>query len=348
MSAYFEVKGLSHQYAKSTTFEGVEFGLDKGGTLSLLGESGQGKSTLLLCLAGLVCPRSGYIRLGERVLFSDKMNCPAELRKMGFVFQEHSLFPHLNVRDNISFGLKRERGDEVRDLMDMVGLSGCEKKFPFEISGGQQQRTAIARALASSPELLLFDEPFAHLDRRLRFNLRQEIRQILKSKSMTAIFVTHDQEEAFDMGDRVAVLNKGAVEQMDTPFNLYHFPQSLFVARFIGSGLFLSGKIFSDADGYARTPLGDISVRNKGMSGVVDLYLPAGGVRLSKQSRSPSLKGKVIRKFFRSEGSRYDICLMEVDRIFENLISRQNFSPGEEVFITFEREMEATAFYSER
>ena len=164
---------------------------------------------------------------------------------MGFVFQEHSLFPHLNVRDNIAFGVKQGGEDEVERLMEIFGLSEYGKKLPFELSGGQQQRTSIARAMASSPEVLLMDEPFAHLDRRLRLRLRRETRQILKSKSITSVFVTHDQEEAFDMGDRVAVLNGGLMEQIDTPYNLYHFPKSLFVARFVGSGLFVSSHVSS-------------------------------------------------------------------------------------------------------
>ena len=348
MSAYFEVRDLSHQYNESTIFRSVGFGLEKGETLALLGESGQGKSTLLLCLAGLVRPCGGYIGLGGEALFSEGLDCPPERRGMGLVFQEHCLFPHLRVRDNISFGAKRGDGGRVKDLMDTFGLSAHGAKFPCELSGGQQQCAAIARALASSPEVLLFDEPFAHLDRRLRFRLRRELRWILEGESMTAIFVTHDREEAYDMGDRVAILNGGAIEQTDTPFNLYHFPQSTFVARFVGSGLFLPGRVLSDFAQWADTDLGKIPIRNGGSTGEVELYLPAGGIEMSRKPGPSPLRGEVLRKFFRGEGNRYDVRLAGTNRVFENLNCRKNFDTGENVFISWVGDTEATAFYSER
>ena len=344
MSAYFDVQSLSHRYSHRTTFQDIDFSLQRGEILSLLGESGQGKSTLLLCLAGLERPDSGVIRMGERVLFGEGIDCPAQNRKMGFVFQEHSLFPHLDVRGNIAFGTVRGGEERGSEWMDLFGLSECEKKFPFELSGGQQQRAAMAQALASAPEVLLLDEPFAHLDRRLRLRLRRELRRILKSKSVTSIFVTHDREEAFDMGDRVGVLNGGTVEQVDTPYNLYHFPRSLFVARFVGSGLFLPGTVSSESPGRAETLWGGIPLQNREIRGAVEVYWPASAVDVSTQRVGHSVRGKVVRKLFRGEGYCYDIRIEEIDRIFESLSCSEDCLVGGEVFVAIKKDRPAMAF----
>ena len=167
MGAHFDVEGLSYRYGKQSIFEDISFSLQRGEILSLLGASGQGKSTLLLCLAGLMQPNRGTIRLEGRVL-----DGPTEGRRMGLIFQENSLFPHLTVEENIAFGVKTRGNNMVKELIHTFSLSGCEYKFPSQLSGGQGQRTAIARALAASPEVLLLDEPFSHLDRHLRSRLR--------------------------------------------------------------------------------------------------------------------------------------------------------------------------------
>lgn len=206
----------------------------------LLGPSGCGKSSILRAIAGLLKPAAGQVRLGDLVASDTGTWVEPEARQVGFVFQDVALFPHLSVRDNVAFGLHRwkpaERDARIEELLQLVELSGLAARYPHELSGGQQQRVALARAMAPRPRVLLLDEPFSGLDAALKGQLVIDVRRILKTDGVTGIMVTHDRKEAFDFADKIAVLRDGALEQFDTPYRLYHEPNTLFVAQFVGAG----------------------------------------------------------------------------------------------------------------
>ncbi len=218
-----------------------------GEILALLGPSGCGKTTTLRLIAGFEQPDNGSISINERLIAGDGVFLPPEKRGVGMVFQDYALFPHLTIRENVGFGLhtlpKAEVGDTVMDMLHLVGLAPFAERFPHELSGGQRQRIALARALAPQPFLLLLDEPFSNLDADLRTQMRVEVREILKKIEATAIFVTHDQEEAMYLGDRIAVLNHGRLEQIGHPEEIFHQPATRFVAEFMGNTDFLPGVV---------------------------------------------------------------------------------------------------------
>jgi len=203
----------------------------------LLGESGCGKTTILRAIAGFEPVRAGHIALDGTVISSPSVQVAPELRRVGMMFQDYALFPHLTAAQNVAFGLRKlgkaERAARVREMLDMVGLSASADSYPHEISGGQQQRVALARALAPSPDLLLLDEPFSNLDVDTRERLAFEVRDILKSTGHTAILVTHNQAEAFAIADRIGVMSDGKIVQWDTPYNLHHHPADGFVRDFV-------------------------------------------------------------------------------------------------------------------
>jgi len=219
----------------------------EGEILALLGPSGCGKTTILRIIAGLEAPDSGTVAVRGRIVGGHGQAVPTEERGIGIVFQDYALFPHLTVAENVTFGLpKLRRGArETRgvEVLDLVGMSGFERRYPHELSGGQQQRVAVARAMAPAPALMLLDEPFSSLDADLRSQMRDEIERILRSTGTTTVFVTHDQEEAFTLADRVGVLHAGRLEQLDTPQQVYHRPATRFVAAFVGAADFLPGTV---------------------------------------------------------------------------------------------------------
>jgi iron(III) transport system ATP-binding protein len=219
----------------------------KAEIVALLGPSGCGKTTTLRLIAGFEAPDSGSIEIGGRIVASERISVPPERRGVGMVFQDYALFPHLTARQNVAFGLRNwdaeRRRERIEEALDLVDLSELEARYPHELSGGQQQRVALARALAPSPQVVLLDEPFSNLDADMRAQMRQDVHRILHQAGTTAIFVTHDQEEAFMVADRVGVLNRGRLEQIDQPDVLYHTPASRFVARFVGSADFIPGVV---------------------------------------------------------------------------------------------------------
>jgi iron(III) transport system ATP-binding protein len=225
----------------------VSFNLQEGELLGLLGPSGCGKTTLLRIIAGFEKPSEGLIELGGRIVTGGINWVEPEKRGTGMVFQDYALFPHLSVAENIAFGLKTKKPrpnsqqikDRVAEILQLVGLSGFEKRYPHELSGGQQQRIALARALAPQPELILLDEPLSNLDVEVRERLRNEVRIILKSTNTAAIFVTHDQEEAMAIADKIGVMEKGKLAQMGTPEEIYTKPDCKFVAQFVTQANFL-------------------------------------------------------------------------------------------------------------
>jgi sulfate/thiosulfate transport system ATP-binding protein len=239
------VQGISKRFKKSRVLENVSFDVAEGESLVLLGASGSGKTTILRIIAGLELPDSGRVILhGE-----DVTDLPARERGVGVIFQAYALFPRMSVEKNIGFGLKirrvrrRERKETVNRLLKLVQLEEHRNKYPWQLSGGQQQRVAIARTLAYKPQVLLFDEPFGALDAQTRVHLRREIRSLLKQVKVPAIFITHDQEEALELGDRIAVLNNGHLEQVGTPDEVYNQPATEYVATFLGAANLLLGVV---------------------------------------------------------------------------------------------------------
>lgn len=239
------VVGLSKLFGKTSVLENISFDVAEGEVLVLLGASGSGKTTILRIIAGLEQPLKGKVILHGK----DVTDLPARERGVGVIFQNYALFPKMNVEKNIGYGLRirkrkrREIRETVDELVKLVQLEEHRKKYPSQLSGGQQQRVAIARTLAYKPEVLLFDEPFGALDTQTRSHLRREIRALLKKVKVPSIFITHDQEEALELGDRVAVLNQGHIEQIGSPYEIYSHPATEYVASFLGAANILEGDV---------------------------------------------------------------------------------------------------------
>jgi iron(III) transport system ATP-binding protein len=256
VSYQLEVRKLRVRYGAFEAVREVSLNLKKGEIGCLLGPSGCGKTTLLRAIAGFEPVTEGEIRLNGAIISSPGAMTAPEKRKVGMVFQDFALFPHLTVADNIGFGLSQARRDKkqrrVAEMLQLVGLSDCFGSYPHELSGGQQQRVALARAMAPTPDVLLLDEPFSSLDSELREQLAGEVRQILKQNHITAILVTHNQHEAFAMADQVSLMNKGCVAQSGSANDLYHKPRNEFVASFLGEGTVIDVTV----DGRGELPNG--------------------------------------------------------------------------------------------
>jgi len=263
MAFRLEVEELFCGYAAQAVVRGLSMAVEDGALVCLLGPSGCGKTTVLRAIAGFEPVSKGEVRIAGAIVSRSGYTLAPERRRLGMVFQDYALFPHLSVTDNIRFGMRgRSRVEQAAltdELLELLGLAGLGSRFPHELSGGQQQRVALARALASDPAMVLLDEPFSSLDVDLRERLSAEVRDILKARGTTGILVTHDQHEAFALGDRIGVMRDGRLLQWDTAYNLYHQPADRFVADFIGQGVFLRGMaVASDA---VETELGVVRGR---------------------------------------------------------------------------------------
>lgn len=241
------LRDLACGYDGQRIVESLNLHLNRGDIGCLLGPSGCGKTTTLRAIAGFEPVHAGEIQLGETVISRAGFTLSPERRRVGMVFQDYALFPHLSVEQNVAFGIGKhpQASRIVSEMLELVNLGSLGKRYPHELSGGQQQRVALARALAPEPELLLLDEPFSNLDGDLRRRLSHEVRSILKARGTSAILVTHDQEEAFAVSDQIGVFRDGRLEQWDTPYNLYHEPLTPFVASFIGQGYFIRGQLLA-------------------------------------------------------------------------------------------------------
>ncbi|MEI8015080.1 MAG: ABC transporter ATP-binding protein [Nitrospira sp.] len=258
-SSILELRHVSCAYETGRpAVQEISFAAREGEILCLLGPSGCGKTTILRAIAGFEPVRSGQIFLSDQLVSSPDVMTPTENRRVGMVFQEYALFPHLRVQDNIAFGLhhlpRSERASRVQEMLRLTGLEGFERRYPHELSGGQQQRVALARALVQNPVVLLLDEPFSNLDPDMAGRMRQELHDLLRRTKTTTVLVTHDHDEAFAMADRIAVLNQGRLEQFDTPEMMYHMPATPFVADFVGQADFIPGTV---SQGMVRTELGE-------------------------------------------------------------------------------------------
>ncbi|MGI8774275.1 MAG: ABC transporter ATP-binding protein [Actinomycetota bacterium] len=265
------VRGLSKSFGGARVLHGVDLDVAAGSIVALLGPSGCGKTTLLRSIAGLERPDSGRVTIGEVTVSDDDRFMLPERRRVGMVFQDWALFPHLTVEANVAFGLSRaeRRSGRVEEVLEMVDLGAFGQRIPATLSGGQQQRVALARALANRPAVILLDEPFSNLDASLRVQIRSEVQKVLSDLGVTTLFVTHDQEEAFSVGEAVAVMFDGTIVQEATPAQLYEAPASRSVAAFIGDANFLQGHATGDR---AETPLGVIPLSSS-VAGDVDVMV---------------------------------------------------------------------------
>ena len=273
MSTHLIVDDVHKSFGSHPVLRGVSMEVPAGRVCALLGPSGSGKTTLLRAIAGLESIDSGSIRAGDRVLTGPGTSVAPEQRRVGMVFQDWALFPQMTVAENVAFGLLRgeRKGPRVGEVLEMVGLGGFADRQPGTLSGGQQQRVALARALAPRPEVLLLDEPFSNLDTALRVQVRTDVHRLLAEAGITAVFVTHDQEEAFVLGDVVAVVNEGVFEQVGSPRDLYRTPASRFVAGFVGEANLILGRADGDA---ADTVVGRVLLTASGTGDVDVLVRP--------------------------------------------------------------------------
>ena len=321
--------------------------LPQGAIGCLLGASGCGKTTVLRALAGFLQPAAGTIELAGRRLADATGSVAPEARKIGMVFQDFALFPHLTVAQNIVFGLPRlapaQRQARLRQMLALTKLQDEAQRYPHELSGGQQQRVALARALAPQPTLLLLDEPFSNLDVELRERLSLEVREILKAADTTAILVTHDQREAFAVGDMIGVMSHGRIEQWDTAYNLYHRPGTRYVADFIGEGVFLPGTQIDSVTkehSHVQTELGFItppdtcSHRHLGARTVDVLLRPDDVVH----DDTATLKATVIRKAFRGAQFLYTLRLPSGSEVLALVPSHHDHAIGEAIGIRLDAE----------
>ncbi len=261
MTPLLTVESITKRFADTPVVKDVSFTVYPGEIFALLGPSGCGKTTTLRIIAGFEQADTGTISMAERSLASDNVYVPPESRGIGFVFQDYALFPHKNVLDNVAFGLrkvpKKTRRERALEVLDMVGMTDLHARLPHHLSGGEQQRVALARSIIARPKLLLLDEPFSSLDPGLRQTTRDEVRALLKSEGISAVLVTHAQEEALSFAERLAVMKDGTVEQIGTPEVVYRQPKTAYVADFLGQTNFVNAYV---KDGIAETPFGRVAV----------------------------------------------------------------------------------------
>ena len=330
----------------------LSLNLEAGQIGVLIGPSGCGKTSLLRAIAGLEDVTSGVVQLSGRVVSRQGFTEAPEKRRMGMVFQDYALFPHLNVTDNIAFGLhgqsKIQQSQRIKEVLELVGLNDLANRFPHELSGGQQQRVALARALAPQPDLLLLDEPFSNLDVDLRERLALEIRTILKAANATALFVTHDQMEAFAIGDVIGVIQAGELAQWADAYHLYHRPASRFVAEFIGHGVFIPG-VRKSAQGRleVQTVLGllidEQEVHDLASEDSVhcEVLLRADDIVHDDHA---TVKAEIIRKAFRGSEFLYTLRLESGHIVLAHVPSHHDHHLGEWIGIRAEVDHVVTFF----
>ncbi|BEP93313.1 ABC transporter ATP-binding protein [Acidovorax sp. sif1233] len=336
---FLEVSQLEVRYAgrAQAAVQGVTLGLHAGDIGVLIGPSGCGKTTLLRAVAGLEPVSGGEIRLTKGLVSSAALSVPPELRRIGMVFQDYALFPHLSVGRNVAFGIhalpRAEQAARVTEVLQLVGLEGSENRFPHELSGGQQQRVALARALAPRPQLMLLDEPFSNLDVDLRERLAHEVRGILKAAGATALFVTHDQFEAFAIGDVIGVMHEGRLHQWDDAYTLYHRPATRFVADFIGHGVFAPATLVQRGNNVvAQTPLGELTdldecpLPGSYPGGECDVLLRADDI---VHDDDAPVQAQIVRKSFRGAEFLYTLRLASGQTMLAHVPSHHDHALGE-------------------
>jgi len=344
---YLKLENIWAKYGKHEPYvlKGIDLEVKKGEILALLGPSGCGKSTTLKVIAGFVTPVKGRVLIDGK----DVTPIPPNKRNIGIVFQSYALFPHMTVFQNIAYGLVLRRlpsaeiKKKVREVIELVGLTGLENKYPRELSGGQQQRVALARALAIEPKIMLLDEPMSNIDPILRSRLRSDLKSILKRLNITAVYVTHDRDDAFEIADRIAIMNDGVIEQVDVPEELFNKPKTKFVAEFVG------------VENTFKIDYAQVEELEKHLSLVIDdevyivlpKYLPKSkiayfGIRpekliivKEKPSKPPYIKGKVLVKAFKGVLSRYVIETPLGSIVVLSPSGIRNINIGDTVYLTY-------------
>jgi iron(III) transport system ATP-binding protein len=327
-----EATGLSKTFGEVAALAGFDIAVEEGQTLTLLGPSGCGKTTALRVIAGFERPDAGVVSVGGLPVAGPGLHVPPERRRVGMVFQDYALFPHMSVAANVSYGLvnrDRDRKDpkRVAEVLELVGMSGTEKRLPHELSGGQQQRVALARALAPRPAVILLDEPFSNLDASLRQRVRRELKEILREARATALFVTHDQEEALSLSDLVAVMREGRVVQVATPPDLYRVPSDPWVAGFLGDADFVPA---TAGHGQVETALGTFATEHDGR--VLVMFRP------ERVLVTPHPDGEAVvasREYF-GHDQLVTIVLADGSRIRSRLGPAPDLKPGERVAVKIE------------
>lgn len=326
-----DIRDISFVTDRKTVVSGVEFTLEKDEIGAIIGPSGCGKSTLMRLIAGFEVPVSGSIAVNGQILSTPERFVEPEKRGIGMVFQDVTLFPHLTAAENISFGITKwpqnEQQERIRELLSLFGLTGFENRHPHSLSGGEQQRIALARSLAPRPSLLLLDEAFSSLDFEHRQKLVPQLREILKNENISAILVTHDHNEAFVLADRIGVMQNGRLTQWDTPFNLYHKPYNRFAARFIGEGVLIAAKVIDKRK--VQTAIGIHSLENSDNLHVgdeVEMLLRPDDILHDDDS---DFKGKVVQKSFRGSHFLYRVQLETSEHVYCLADSHHNHQIGE-------------------
>ena len=325
-----DVEGIQVNYAKQTVLTALSFQVPQGEIISLLGSSGCGKTTALRAIAGFEPLSAGSIRINTQCV-ADAHHCqPPEQRNIGMVFQDYALFPHLTVQANIAFGLrkqsKQQQTERVEQLLAAIGLTAHQKRYPHELSGGQQQRVALARALAPSPALILMDEPFSNLDVELRERLSLDVRDILKAEQVTGIMVTHDQHEAFAISDHIGIMQQGKIIQWDTPYNLYHEPQTRYVADFIGQGEFIQGTVQPNGDLTTEFGIFDPKIPHGTPGQQVDILLRPDDLIPDEQG---AISAQIVEKAFKGAEIMYTLQSSQQTRLLSLFPSHHNHAIGD-------------------
>jgi iron(III) transport system ATP-binding protein len=335
MKALIEVKNIECKYRQQTIVKDLSLHVNQGNLVCLLGPSGCGKTTVLRAIAGFEPVYHGTIRINDQEVSRPGFTLVPEKRHLGMVFQDYALFPHMTVLENISFGLRKQNKIEQKktasEMLSVVGMDEYGERYPHELSGGQQQRIALARALAPHPKAILMDEPFSNLDVEMRKRLSTEVRNILKNRGITGIMVTHDQDEAFALGDSVGVMKDGRILQWDTPFNLYHEPADRFVADFIGQGVFIDGVMMTPNQ--IRTEFGTVNADrayNWPEQAAVEILLRPDDVVYDPEG---PLQGKITQKAFKGAEIMYTLQLDTGTEILSLFPSHEDFMVGDIVSI---------------
>ena len=325
-----ECRGLYETYGDSVALDDFDLVVEDGAIVSLLGPSGCGKTSALRAIAGFEPPDAGTVAIGGRTVFADGVDVPPEKRRVGMVFQEYALFPHMTVAENVGYGVTEEdRAARVAEILELVGLTGMDDRLPSELSGGEQQRVALARALAPRPDVVLLDEPFSNLDAPQRDRMRREVRRILRDAGATAVFVTHDQAEALAIADTVAVMRDGHVVQVGSPLEVYQSPADPWVASFLGESITIDGVA---ADGSVKTELGSFPAGGTADGPAQVVIRP----EWITPTPAPDGEGVVIDREYYGHDQMLLVELPDGQRVQARVGPRPAIEPGDRVDLVFE------------
>ncbi|MCX2819033.1 MAG: iron(III) transport system ATP-binding protein [Methanobacteriota archaeon] len=344
-----ELDGVTKRYGEESAVEELSVRVRDGEFLTLLGPSGCGKTTTLRLVAGLETPDEGEVRIAGTSVAGGGRTVKPENRDVGLVFQEFALFPHMSVEENVAFGLEDGDDDRVDGMLELVGLEEHRAKKPDQLSGGQRQRVALARSLAPEPDVLLLDEPFSNLDVGLRVRMREEVRRITKEAGVTTVSVTHDQEEALSISDRVGVMNDGRLEQVGDPEKVFQTPESRFVADFLGHASFVPGTVTDEG---VETPLGTVGTAN--IEGLTSEYEGAEVDILVRPDDAKALApdgdgdGRIIHRTYDGPSFTYRVELEGGDTVHCMHNHTESFEVGDEVRVRLELDHPLAWYPSEK